>query len=59
MIQIENTPNPNALKFLSENTISEIGTIEFQKDKISEIKNNFVKNLFNCILFIITRYYNR
>ena len=47
MIQIENTPNPNALKFLSENTISEIGTIEFQKDKISEIKNNFVKNLLN------------
>ena len=47
MIQIENTPNPNALKFLSENTISEIGTIEFQKNKISEIKNNFVKNLLN------------
>ena len=32
MIQIENTPNPNALKFLSENTISEIGTIVFQKE---------------------------
>ena len=47
MIQIENTPNPNALKFLSENTISEIGTIEFQKNNISEIKNNFVKNLLN------------
>ena len=47
MIQIENTPNPNALKFLSENKISEIGTIEFQKDKISEIKNEFVKHLIN------------
>ena len=47
MIQIENTPNPNALKFLSDNIISEIGTVEFQKDKISEVSNNFVKNLLN------------
>ena len=31
MIQIENTPNPNALKFLSTNKISEIGSKEFQK----------------------------
>ena len=38
MIQIENTPNPNALKFLSENKISEVGTIEFQKDNIGEIQ---------------------
>ena len=45
MIQIENTPNPNALKFVSENKISEIGTVEFQKNKIGEIKNNFVKSL--------------
>lgn len=47
MIQIENTPNPNALKFLSEKTISEVGTMEFQKSKISKIKNNFVKGLLN------------
>ena len=45
MIQIENTPNPNALKFLSDNKISEVGTKEFQKSKINEIKNNFVKDL--------------
>ena len=32
MIQTENTPNPNSLKFLSEKTISAIGTEEFQKD---------------------------
>ena len=31
MIQIENTPNPNALKFLSENQLSEVETQEFQK----------------------------
>jgi len=47
MIQIENTPNPNAIKFLSENVISEIGTKEFQKIKINEIKNNFVRSLLN------------
>ena len=47
MIQIENTPNPNALKFLSINTISEVGTREFQKNRIKEIKNSFVKNLLN------------
>ena len=47
MIQIENTPNPNAIKFLSENPISEIGTKEFQKKQIKEIKNNFVKSLLN------------
>ena len=47
MIQIENTPNPNALKFLSDQTISEVGTIEFQKKKINEIHNSFVKNLLN------------
>ena len=47
MIQIENTPNPNAFKFLSDDIISEVGTKEFQKNKISEIKNNFVKSLLN------------
>ena len=32
MIQTEKTPNPDSLKFLSENIISEIGTEEFQKN---------------------------
>ena len=45
MIQIENTPNPNALKFLSENTISEIGSKEFQKNEIEKTDNYFIKNL--------------
>ena len=47
MIQIENTPNPNSLKFVSENKISSIGTKEFQKNTINEINNNFIKNLLN------------
>ena len=45
MIQVENTPNPNALKFLSERKLSEIGTQEFQKVNVKE--NNFIKNLLN------------
>ena len=47
MIQIKNTPNPNALQFLSDNIISEVGAREFQKDKINEIKNTFVRNILN------------
>ena len=47
MIQIEPTPNPNSLKFLSEKTISAIGTEEFQKDNIEDISNEFIKELLN------------
>ena len=45
MIQTEPTPNPESLKFLSENIISAIGTEEFQKNQINKIKNPFVKEL--------------
>ena len=47
MIHIENTPNPNALKFLSEKKISSVGTQEFQKANINKINNYFIKNLLN------------
>ena len=47
MIQIENTPNPNALKFLSEKPFSEVETQEFQKKDLSQIKNEFVKNILD------------
>ena len=47
MITTETTPNPNSLKFLSEKTISEAGTEEFQKKDLEKIKNEFVKNLLN------------
>ena len=43
MIQTEKTPNPDSIKFLSEKTISTIGTEEFQKKDINKIKNEFVK----------------
>ena len=45
MIQTETTPNPNSLKFLSENIISAIGTEEFQKDKAKDLSNAFIKEL--------------
>jgi Fe-S cluster biogenesis protein NfuA len=47
MIVTEQTPNPDSLKFLSEKTISEAGTEEFQKKDLGKIKNEFVKNLLN------------
>ena len=47
MIHIENTPNPNALKFLSERQLSEVGTHEFQKKDLNKIENNFVKEILN------------
>ena len=47
MIQIETTPNPNSLKFLSENIISTIGTQEFQKNEISKVTNPFIKELLS------------
>jgi Fe-S cluster biogenesis protein NfuA len=45
MIQIESTPNPNSLKFLSEKEISTIGTEEFQKGKSKDLSNSFIKEL--------------
>ena len=45
MIQTETTPNPNSIKFLSEKTISAIGTEEFQKEKSKNLKNSFIKEL--------------
>ena len=45
MIQTETTPNPNSLKFLSEKTISALGTEEFQKGKSKDLSNLFYKEL--------------
>ncbi len=47
MIQTEATPNPNSIKFLTENVISSVGTEEFQKRDIKKITNIFVKELLN------------
>ena len=45
MIQIESTPNPDSLKFLSEKTISSIGTEEFRAKDKDKVQNIFVKDL--------------
>ena len=47
MIQIEATPNPNSLKFLSEKTISAAGTEEFQKNNKKNMSNDFIKELLD------------
>ena len=47
MIQTETTPNPNSLKFLSEKTLSAIGTEEFKKEQENVIEIPFVKELLN------------
>lgn len=47
MIHTETTPNPDSLKFLSENVISAAGTEEFHKSKESETTNPFIKELLN------------
>jgi len=45
MIRTEQTPNPDSLKFLSEKTISAIGTEEFQSKDKNKISNSFIKGL--------------
>ena len=47
MIQIEPTPNPESLKFLTDKIVSSTGTEEFQKSNIIKIENIFVKELLN------------
>ena len=47
MIQTEHTPNPDSLKFISNEIVSTIGTEEFQKKEIKNIKNEFIKSLLN------------
>ena len=47
MIQIETTPNPDSLKFLSEKIISDAGTEEFHNSKKGEINNPIIKELLN------------
>ena len=47
MIQIEPTPNPESLKFISENLISASGTVEFQRSDLNKTNNSFVKEILS------------
>ena len=47
MILTEPTPNPESLKFISENVISTVGTEEFQKINIKKITNPFIKEILS------------
>ena len=55
MIQTETTPNPDSLKFLSEKTLSAVGTEEFKKERENEIEIPFIKELlsFNGVELIL------
>ena len=45
MIQVEQTPNPDSLKFLSQKILSKVGTEEFKKSNIEKINIPFVKEV--------------
>ena len=45
MIQVEQTPNPDSLKFLSQKILSKVGTEEFKKTDLKKIKIPFVKEI--------------
>ena len=47
MIQVEHTPNPDSLKFLSQKILSKIGTEEFKKSNLKSIKIPFIKEVLN------------
>ena len=44
-VQTEQTPNPNTLKFLPGKKVSEVGSIEFIKEKQTD--NKLIKDLFS------------
>ena len=47
MIHIEQTPNPDSLKFLSQKILSKVGTEEFRKSNLSNIKIPFIREVLN------------
>ena len=47
MIQVEQTPNPDSLKFLSQRVLSKVGTEEFKKIDLNNIKIPFVRAVLN------------
>ena len=47
MIQVEQTPNPDSLKFLSQKILSKVGTEEFKKSNLKNINIPFVKGVLS------------
>ena len=47
MIQVEQTPNPDSLKFLSQRILSKVGTEEFKKVNLDRINIPFIKEVLN------------
>ena len=55
MVETENTPNPNTLKFLPGKKVSEVGSVEFLKNdrniKVSLAKNILALNGATMVFF--------
>ena len=47
MIHIEQTPNPDSLKVLTQKILSKVGTEEFKKSNLDKINIPFVKEILN------------
>ena len=47
MIQVEQTPNPDSLKFLTQKVLSKVGTEEFRKSSVEKTDIPFVRELLN------------
>ncbi len=47
MIQVEQTPNPDSLKFLSQKILSKVGTEEFKKSNLNNVKIPFIKEVLS------------
>ena len=47
MIEVEKTPNPNSLKFLTKRVISSAGVEEFQSKNLDKINNSFIRDLLS------------
>ena len=47
MIHIEQTPNPDSLKFLTQKILSKVGTEEIKKSNLDKINIPFVKEILN------------
>ena len=48
MVQTEKTPNPNTLKFLPGQTVSEVGPVEFTNKKIDEVDVKLAKEILSA-----------
>ena len=52
MIQVEQTPNPDSLKFLSQRILSKVGTEEFKK---TDLNIHFPRLVFHIFWHLVAK----